>query len=210
MPNQVWLSQLKIHRAIAVIRAPKMVWGEQMALAVASGGMGLIEITWNCDRAPELISQLRSQLPNCMIGTGTLFNVQELQEAIACGAQFLFSPHTDPDMIKAAVAQNIPMIPGALTPTEIITAWNYGASCVKVFPVQAVGGTSYIKSLQGPLGHIPLIPTGGVMLENAKAFLEAGAVAVGLSGELFPKKWVLEENWDGITEQAKALIQRLY
>ena len=210
MPNQVWLSQLKIHRAIAVIRAPKMVWGEKMALAVASGGMGLIEITWNCDRAPELISQLRSQLPNCMIGTGTLFNVQELQEAIACGAQFLFSPHTDPDMIKAAVAQNIPMIPGALTPTEIITAWNYGASCVKVFPVQAVGGTSYIKSLQGPLGHIPLIPTGGVMLENAKAFLEAGAVAVGLSGELFPKKWVLEENWDGITEQAKALIQRLY
>ena len=210
MPNQVWLSQLKIHRAIAVIRAPKMVWGEQMALAVASGGMGLIEITWNCDRAPELISQLRGQLPNCMIGTGTLFNVQQLQEAIACGAQFLFSPHTDPDMIKAAVAQNIPMIPGALTPTEIITAWNYGASCVKVFPVQAVGGTSYIKSLQGPLGHIPLIPTGGVMLENAKAFLEAGAVAVGLSGELFPKKWVLEENWDGITEQAKALIQRLY
>ncbi|MBS3029348.1 MAG: bifunctional 4-hydroxy-2-oxoglutarate aldolase/2-dehydro-3-deoxy-phosphogluconate aldolase [Dolichospermum sp. DET50] len=210
MPNQVWLSQLKIHRAIAVIRAPKMVWGEQMALAVASGGMGLIEITWNCDRAPELISQLRSQLPNCMIGTGTLFNVQQLEEAIACGAQFLFSPHTDPDMIKAAVAQNIPMIPGALTPTEIITAWNYGASCVKVFPVQAVGGTSYIKSLQGPLGHIPLIPTGGVMLENAKAFLEAGAVAVGLSGELFPKKWVLEENWDGITEQAKALIQRLY
>ncbi|MDD1414966.1 bifunctional 4-hydroxy-2-oxoglutarate aldolase/2-dehydro-3-deoxy-phosphogluconate aldolase [Dolichospermum sp. ST_con] len=210
MPNQVWLSQLKIHRAIAVIRAPKMVWGEKMALAVASGGMGLIEITWNCDRAPELISQLRSQLPNCMIGTGTLFNVQELQEAIACGAQFLFSPHTDPEMIKAAVAKNIPMIPGALTPTEIITAWNYGASCVKVFPVQSVGGTNYIKSLQEPLGHIPLIPTGGVMLENARAFLEAGAVAVGLSGELFPKKWVLEENWDGITEQAKALMQRLH
>jgi 2-dehydro-3-deoxyphosphogluconate aldolase / (4S)-4-hydroxy-2-oxoglutarate aldolase len=209
MPNQVWLSQLKIHRAIAVIRAPKMVWGEKMALAVASGGMGLIEITWNCDRAPELISQLRSQLPNCMIGTGTLFNVQELQDAIACGAQFLFSPHTDPDMIKAAVAQNIPMIPGALTPTEIITAWNYGASCVKVFPVQAVGGTNYIKSLQGPLGHIPLIPTGGVMLENAQAFLEAGAVAVGLSGELFPQASVLQGNWQEITAQAKALMQRL-
>ncbi len=209
MPNQVWLSQLKIHRAIAVIRAPKMVWGEQMAIAVASGGMGLIEITWNCDHAPELISQLRSQLPNCMIGTGTLFNVQQLQEAIACGAQFLFSPHTDPEMIKTAVAQNIPMIPGALTPTEIITAWNYGASCVKVFPVQAVGGTNYIKSLQGPLGHIPLIPTGGVMLENAQAFLEAGAVAVGLSGELFPLASVLQGNWQEITAQAKALMQRL-
>jgi 2-dehydro-3-deoxyphosphogluconate aldolase/(4S)-4-hydroxy-2-oxoglutarate aldolase len=209
MSNQVWLSQLKIHRAIAVIRAPKMVWGEQMAIAVASGGMQLIEITWNSDHAPELISQLRAQLPNCMIGTGTLFNVQQLEDAIACGAQFLFSPHTDPEMIQAAVAKNIPIIPGALTPTEIITAWNYGASCVKVFPVQSVGGTSYIKSLQGPLGHIPLIPTGGVTLENAKDFLQVGAVAVGLSSELFPQASVLQKNWQAISQQAKTLMQRL-
>ncbi|ALB42062.1 MAG: bifunctional 4-hydroxy-2-oxoglutarate aldolase/2-dehydro-3-deoxy-phosphogluconate aldolase [Nostocales cyanobacterium LacPavin_0920_SED1_MAG_38_18] len=210
MSNQVWLSQLKLHRAIAVIRAPKMVWGEKMALAVASGGMQLIEITWNSDRAPELIAQLRAKLPNCMIGTGTLFNVQQLQEAIACGAQFLFSPHTDLDMIQAALTANIPIIPGALTPTEIITAWNHGASCVKVFPVQAVGGTSYIKSLQGPLGHIPLIPTGGITLENAQDFLQVGAVAVGLSGELFPTESVLQENWQAISEQARNLMQRLH
>lgn len=210
MSNQVWLSQLKKHRAIAVIRASKMVLGEQMALAVASGGMQLIEITWNSDRAPELISQLRAQLPDCMIGTGTLFNVQQLQEAIACGAQFLFTPHTDPEMIQTAVSANIPIIPGALTPTEIMTAWNYGASCVKVFPVQAVGGTSYIKSLQAPLGHIPLIPTGGVTLENAKDFLQVGAIAVGLSGELFPSESVLRGNWTNITQQAKTLMQRLH
>jgi 2-dehydro-3-deoxyphosphogluconate aldolase/(4S)-4-hydroxy-2-oxoglutarate aldolase len=187
-----------------------MVWGEKMALAVASGGMQLIEITWNSDRAPELIAQLRAKLPNCMIGTGTLFNVQQLQEAIACGAQFLFSPHTDIDMIQAALTANIPIIPGALTPTEIITAWNHGASCVKVFPVQAVGGTSYIKSLQGPLGHIPLIPTGGITLENAQDFLQVGAVAVGLSGELFPTESVLQENWQAISEQARILMQRLH
>jgi 2-dehydro-3-deoxyphosphogluconate aldolase/(4S)-4-hydroxy-2-oxoglutarate aldolase len=210
MSNQVWLSQLKKHRAIAVIRASKMVLGEQMALAVASGGMQLIEITWNSDRAPELISQLRAQLPDCMMGTGTLFNVQQLQEAIACGAQFLFTPHTDPEMIQTAVRANIPIIPGALTPTEIMTAWNYGASCVKVFPVQAVGGTSYIKSLQAPLGHIPLIPTGGVTLENAKDFLQVGAIAVGLSGELFPSESVLRGNWTNITQQAKTLMQRLH
>ncbi|BAZ86307.1 bifunctional 4-hydroxy-2-oxoglutarate aldolase/2-dehydro-3-deoxy-phosphogluconate aldolase [Dolichospermum compactum] len=210
MPNQVWLSQLKLHRAIAVVRAPKMVWGEKMALAVASGGMQLIEITWNSDRAPELIAQLRAKLPNCMIGTGTLFNVQQLQEAIACGAQFLFSPHTDLDMIQAASTANIPIIPGALTPTEIITAWNHGASCVKVFPVQAVGGTGYIKSLQGPLGHIPLIPTGGITLENAQDFLQVGAVAVGLSGELFPTESVLQGNWQAISEQARTLMQRLH
>jgi 2-dehydro-3-deoxyphosphogluconate aldolase / (4S)-4-hydroxy-2-oxoglutarate aldolase len=207
--NQVWLSQLQQHRAIAVIRAPKMAWGEQMALAVASGGMQLIEITWNSDSSAELISQLRSELPHCMIGTGTLFNVQQLQEAIAAGAQFLFTPHTDPEMIKVAVSKNIPIIPGALTPTEIVTAWNQGASCVKVFPVQAVGGSSYIQSLQAPLSHIPLIPTGGVTLANAKDFLQVGAVAVGLSGELFPKKWVLEGNWPAITQQAKNLIRGL-
>ncbi|QKQ76506.1 bifunctional 4-hydroxy-2-oxoglutarate aldolase/2-dehydro-3-deoxy-phosphogluconate aldolase [Nostoc sp. TCL240-02] len=209
MPNEIWLSQLQKHRAIAVIRAPKIEVGEEMAMAVASGGMQLIEITWNSDRAGELISQLRSKLPACTIGTGTLFNVQQLQEAIASGAQFLFTPHVDSAMIQAAQEKDIPIIPGALTPTEIVTAWTQGASCVKVFPVQAVGGADYIKSLQGPLSQIPLIPTGGVTLENAKEFLQAGAIAVGLSGELFPKKLVTEGNWQAIASRAKNLTQQL-
>ncbi|QSJ15229.1 bifunctional 4-hydroxy-2-oxoglutarate aldolase/2-dehydro-3-deoxy-phosphogluconate aldolase [Nostoc sp. UHCC 0702] len=209
MPDQFWLSQLQKHRAIAVIRAPKIELGQQMAMAVASGGMQLIEITWNSDGAPELISQLRSKLPDCIIGTGTLFNVQQLQAAIASGAQFLFTPHVDPVMINTAVERNIAMIPGALTPTEIMTAWTQGASCVKVFPVQALGGASYIKSLQGPLGHIPLIPTGGVTLENAKGFLQAGAIAVGLSSELFPQKLVRDGNWEAIAQKASNLIQQL-
>ncbi|MBD2725532.1 bifunctional 4-hydroxy-2-oxoglutarate aldolase/2-dehydro-3-deoxy-phosphogluconate aldolase [Nostoc sp. FACHB-892] len=209
MPNQIWLSQLQKHRAIAVIRAPKIEVGQQMAMAVASGGMHLIEITWNSDGAGELISQLRSELPACTIGTGTLFNVQQLQEAIASGAQFLFTPYVDSAMIKAAQEKDVPIIPGAMTPTEIVTAWSQGASCVKVFPVQAVGGVDYIKSLQGPLGQIPLIPTGGVTLENAKEFLQAGAIAVGLSGELFPKKLVTERNWEAIASGAKKLVQQL-
>ncbi|MBD2386876.1 bifunctional 4-hydroxy-2-oxoglutarate aldolase/2-dehydro-3-deoxy-phosphogluconate aldolase [Cylindrospermum sp. FACHB-282] len=209
MSDQVWLSQLQQHRAIAVIRGTKMEIGEQMALAVASGGMQLIEITWNSDRPGELISQLRAKLPTCIIGTGTLFNVQQLQDAIAAGAQFLFTPHVDGEMIQAAVAKNVPIIPGALTPTEIITAYNQGASCVKVFPVQAMGGSSYIQSLQGPMGHIPLIPTGGVTPDNAKQFLQAGAIAVGLSGQLFPQKSVTERNWDAIAKQARNLIKKL-
>jgi len=209
MPNQIWLSQLQKHRAIAVIRASKIEVGQQMAMAVASGGMQLIEITWNSSRAGELITQLRSELPACTIGTGTLFNVQQLQEAIASGAQFLFTPHVDLAMIQAAQEEGVPIIPGAMTPTEIVTAWSQGASCVKVFPVQAVGGADYIKSLQGPLGQIPLIPTGGVTLENAKEFLQAGAIAVGLSGELFPKKLVTEGNWEAIASGARKLIQQL-
>ncbi|MDB9541476.1 bifunctional 4-hydroxy-2-oxoglutarate aldolase/2-dehydro-3-deoxy-phosphogluconate aldolase [Anabaenopsis tanganyikae CS-531] len=209
MSDQVWLSHLQKHRAIAVIRASDMQLAAKMAMAVASGGMQLIEITWNSHRPGELISQLRAELPNCVIGTGTLFNVQQLQEAIACGAQFLFTPHVDVAMIQAALAKNVPIIPGALTPTEIVTAWSHGASCVKVFPVQAVGGVNYIKSLQGPLGHIPLIPTGGVTPDNAEDFIQAGAIAVGLSGQLFPSSLVKSGNWQAIACHAHQLMERL-
>ena len=119
----------------------------------------------------------------------------------------MFTPHTDIAMIEEA--GDIPIIPGALSPTEIVTAWNAGASCVKVFPVQAVGGASYIKSLQAPLGHIPLIPTGGVTVDNAKGFLLAGAIAIGLSRELFPQQLVNAGDWDAIALRTKTLLQRL-
>ncbi|WP_315791687.1 bifunctional 4-hydroxy-2-oxoglutarate aldolase/2-dehydro-3-deoxy-phosphogluconate aldolase [Fischerella sp. JS2] len=206
MSHHPWLTLVKKHRAIAVIRASQLELGRQMALAMASGGIQLIEITWNSANASELITKLRSELPDCTIGTGTLLNLEQLYDATSVGAQFLFTPHVDPTMIQAAVAENIPIIPGALSPTEIVMAWNYGATCVKVFPVQAVGGANYIKSLQGPLGHIPLIPTGGVTLKNAQEFLQAGAIAVGLSSELFPKQFVETGNWQAISQQAKSLV----
>jgi 2-dehydro-3-deoxyphosphogluconate aldolase/(4S)-4-hydroxy-2-oxoglutarate aldolase len=125
------------------------------------------------------------------------------------GAQFLFTPHVNTALIKAAVAADVPIVPGALSPTEIVTAWDAGASCVKVFPIEAVGGTSYIKSLQGPLGHIPLIPTGGVRLENAMSFIAAGAIAVGLSGDLFPKPLIAAGDWEAIALRAKTLKEQL-
>ncbi len=208
LSKQSWLTRLQQYRAIAVIRASDYSLGYQMAQAVAVGGISLIEITWNSDRASELIDQLRQDLPNCMIGTGTLLNLKQLQEAIKAGAQFLFTPHVEIELIQAAIAADVPIIPGALSPTEIVTAWNAGASCVKVFPIQAVGGASYIRALQGPLGHIPLIPTGGVTLANAKDFIHAGAIAVGLSGDLFPKALMEVGNWDAIALQANTLIQQ--
>jgi 2-dehydro-3-deoxyphosphogluconate aldolase/(4S)-4-hydroxy-2-oxoglutarate aldolase len=209
MFNHSWLKLLQQTGAIAVIRAPKIDQGYQMAKAVASGGMQLIEITWNSDRPEQLIGQLRSELPACTIGTGTLLTLDQMEQAIAAGAQFLFTPHVDPVMIQAAIHNGLPIIPGALSPTEIVTAWLAGASCVKVFPVQAMGGASYIKSLQAPLGHIPLIPTGGVTLENAKEFLAAGAIAVGLSGQLFPQQLVKAGNWEAITQLAQTLMQQI-
>jgi 2-dehydro-3-deoxyphosphogluconate aldolase/(4S)-4-hydroxy-2-oxoglutarate aldolase len=205
MSNQSWLKLLQQYRSIAVIRSSQLSLGRQMAQATAAGGMSLIEITWNSDRPSELMSQLREELPHCTIGAGTLLNQEQLHQAIDAGAQFLFTPHVDRALIKAAVAVDVPIVPGALSPTEIVTAWDAGASCVKVFPIEAVGGTSYIKSLHGPLGHIPLIPTGGVTLENAKEFIKAGAIAVGLSGDLFPRSLVAAEDWEAIAQRAKIL-----
>ncbi len=205
--SQRWLSLLQKNKVIAVIRSLDRDLALQMAFAVAKGGIELIEITWASDRACDVIRQLRAELPNCTIGTGTLLNLEQQKGAIASGAQFLFTPHTDIAMIEEA--GDIPIIPGALSPTEIVTAWNAGASCVKVFPVQAVGGASYIKSLQAPLGHIPLIPTGGVTVDNAKAFLVAGAIAIGLSRELFPQQLVNAGDWDAIANRAKTLLQQL-
>jgi 2-dehydro-3-deoxyphosphogluconate aldolase / (4S)-4-hydroxy-2-oxoglutarate aldolase len=203
-----WLPLVKQHRAIAVIRAPQLDIGCSMARAIAPV-MPLIEITWNSDQPVKLVEMLRSQLPNCVIGAGTLLTVRDVQEAIAAGAQFLFSPHVNLAMIQAAIQQDVPIIPGALTPTEIVTAWQAGASSIKVFPAQSVGGAEYIRALQAPLGYIPLIPTGGVTLENAKDYLGAGAIAVGLAGELFPKGAIASQNWREITHQAERLMASL-
>ena len=206
---KAWRQRLQQHRAIAVIRSPYRERGLKLAQAIADGGMRLIEITWNSDQPAALIEQLRAELPECTVGTGTIMNVEQLQRAVDAGAEFLFSPHVDPKLIEAADTAHVPIIPGALSPTEIVRAWQAGASCVKVFPVQAVGGVRYIKSLQGPLGQIPLIPTGGVTLDNAAEFIEAGAIAVGLSGQLFPSLLVHEQNWRAIAQTANFLVQQL-
>ena len=159
---QTWLSSLQAHRAIAVLRTPDLKLGRALAQSAIAGGMGIIEITWNSAEPAKLIAKLRETFPHCLIGTGTVLTLADLENAIACGSQFCFTPHVNAELIKKAIQAEIPIIPGALTPTEIVTAWQLGANAVKVFPVQSLGGAEYIKSLQGPLGHIPLIPTGGV------------------------------------------------
>lgn len=209
MKEQTWLSLIQSQRAIAVIRASRFETGIQMARAIAASGMTLIEITWNSEQAAKLIHHLRAEFPACTVGAGTLLSLDHFWEAIAAGAQFLFTPHVDRDIIRAAVEQQIPIVPGALSPTEIVSAWQAGASAVKVFPIQVVGGATYIRHLQGPLGQIPLIPTGGVTLENASQFIAAGAVAVGLSGHLFPQEAIETGDWETITQRAKTLIETL-
>jgi 2-dehydro-3-deoxyphosphogluconate aldolase / (4S)-4-hydroxy-2-oxoglutarate aldolase len=207
MSELFWLDRLQQQRAIAVIRVLDYKLGVHLAQAVAAGGMELIEITWNSDRPARLIEQLREQLPHCMIGAGTLLTRGDMDEAIAAGAQFLFTPHVSTDLIGVAGARQVPIVPGALSPTEIVTAWQAGATCVKVFPIEAVGGADYLRHIRAPLGGIPLIPTGGVTVENARSFLEAGAIAVGLSGELFPKAAIEQGDWQAVTERVQRLVR---
>jgi 2-dehydro-3-deoxyphosphogluconate aldolase/(4S)-4-hydroxy-2-oxoglutarate aldolase len=207
--NADWLTLLRSQKAIAVIRAAQVELGIGMAKAVAAGGMKLIEVTWNGAEPAKLVHHLQIELPDCVIGAGTLLSLADLESAITAGAEFLFTPHTNLNLIQAAVQQQVPIIPGALSPTEIVAAWQAGASCVKVFPIETVGGAEYIRHLQGPLGQIPLIPTGGVTLTNARTFIDAGAIAVGLSGQLFPRQALANQNWDEIRERAMGLMQSL-
>ena len=204
-----WLQQLQRDRLIAVIRSPDWKLGQQMARGAIAGGINFIEIAWNSDRPALLIEKLRQEFPHCSIGVGTILAAQQLAEAIAAGAQFIFSPHTDRQLIQKAIDVEIPVIPGALTPTEIITAWQAGATCVKVFPIQTVGGANYLKAIQAPLANIPLIPTGGVTLENSVELIQAGAIAVGLSSQLFPPSFIQTENWPAIAQRAQTLKERM-
>ena len=209
MNTQSWLAVVGQQRVVAVVRSSQFEQGIQMAKAVAAGGIRLIEVTWNSDRAPDVIAQLRQDLPDCWIGAGTLLTVAQQQQAIAAGAQFLFTPHVDIGMIKTAAEQEIPLVAGALSPTEIVQAWQAGAASVKVFPIEIMGGVAYIQALRAPLGNIPLIPTGGITIDNTPAFLQAGAIAVGLSSDLFPQAALLQGNWDAIALRTQALVQRV-
>ncbi|MGL5943640.1 MAG: bifunctional 4-hydroxy-2-oxoglutarate aldolase/2-dehydro-3-deoxy-phosphogluconate aldolase [Waterburya sp.] len=205
-----WLKLLQEHKAIAIIRCDKMNLAYQMAHAVAAGGMNLIEITWNSDRAGDLITQLRTELPHCIIGTGTILDLQQLQEAIAAGAQFAFSPHFDPKLLNVSLSHyQIPFVPGVFSPTEIVNAWQQGAKVVKVFPIKSLGGAEYIKCLQAPLGHIAFIPTGGITIENAPAMIKAGAIAVGISSNLFPHQAIVNQNWSDITIRTQDLLNQI-
>ena len=208
-PVKSWLSLLQQHRIIAVIRADNVVSAREMALAAAAGGIKLLEITWNTDRAESLIPKLQQELPDCKIGAGTILDIESAERAIACGCSFLFTPHTNPALIAKGLENSIPVVAGALTPTEIITAWQAGAAAVKVFPIKTVGGTDYLQCLQPVLRDIPLIPTGGITIQNADKFLNAGAIAVGISSDLFPPEAIADSDWTEIITRSQMLIKKV-
>ena len=207
---EAWLELLQENKAIAIIRCSDFDLAYNMALAVAAGGANLIEVTWNGDSSGELIAKLKSELPHCTIGTGTILNLHQLEQAFLAGAQFAFAPHFDPGLLKIALSRyQIPFIPGVFSPTEIVNAWQHGAKVVKVFPIKSLGGAEYIRCLQGPLKQISLIPTGGITIENAREAIDAGAIAVGISSNLFPQEAIANRDWSSITTRTKILLHKL-
>jgi 2-dehydro-3-deoxyphosphogluconate aldolase / (4S)-4-hydroxy-2-oxoglutarate aldolase len=204
-----WLPLLHQERAIVVLRPPDVATGIAMAEAMAAGGLNLLEVTWGWEEPTILLRELRDRLPHCTIGAGTITTHTQFDQAQTAGAEFLFSPVTDAALIHRAIAADLPIVPGALTPSEIFTAWKLGAPCVKVFPISAVGHADYLQSLRIPLAGIPLIPTGGVSVNNATSYIRAGAIAVGLAGDLLPATAIADRRWDILTAQATTLVQNL-
>ncbi len=170
---------------VPVVRATSAKQAISAAVAVATGGITIVEVTMTVPGALDAISQLIKTLGSeVIVGAGTVLDAQAARQCFDAGAEFLVSPGLDLGTIKAANDAGKLIMAGALTPTEVITAWKAGADFVKVFPASAVGGPAYLKALRGPLPQVPLVPTGGVNLNTAADFLRAGASALGVGGEL--------------------------
>lgn len=160
-------------------------------------GLTTIEITMNTEGAAHIISTLRKQFPTLNVGAGTVCSMLDFDNAVNAGSQFIVTPIIDENVIKKAVSLNIPIFPGAYTPTEIYKAWSLGASAVKVFPATQLG-TQFIKDVLGPLNQIKLLPTGGVTLSNIKSFFEVGAVGVGMGSSLLDKDMIQKRDYKSL------------
>jgi 2-dehydro-3-deoxyphosphogluconate aldolase/(4S)-4-hydroxy-2-oxoglutarate aldolase len=189
---------------IPVIRVETAELARRAIAAVRKGGIPVVEITMTVPSAVRIIEELRDEVGHdVIIGAGTVLDSQNARECIRAGAQFIVSPILDPETVATCNEEEIIVMPGAFTPTEIVRAWSLGADLVKVFPAGAAGGASFIKSLKGPLPHIKMVPTGGVSLKTAKAFIEAGAEALGVGGDLVDVAALSEGNDARIAERAQ-------
>jgi 2-dehydro-3-deoxyphosphogluconate aldolase/(4S)-4-hydroxy-2-oxoglutarate aldolase len=192
---------------VPVLRASSAQEAITIADAILAGGVNILEITMTVPGAIRVIEQLANHHgEKLLLGAGTVLDPETARNCILAGAQFIVSPALDLRTIELCRRYSVPILPGALTPTEILTAWQAGADVVKVFPCSALGGAKYLKALQGPLPQIQLIPTGGVSLATAEEFLAAGAFALGVGGDLVDAKAAREGRTSVITENAKKYI----
>jgi len=195
---------------IPIIRVSSAKEAVNVADAIKAGGGSLIEITMSVPGALDTIKDLTHKYKDEIImGAGTVLDPETGRAALLAGAQFIVTPTLNVDLIQLAHRYSTVIVPGAATPTEILAAWNAGADMVKVFPAAQLGGSEYLKALRGPLPQILLVPTGGVNLQNAGAFIKAGATALGVGGELVDKKAVKEKTFEVITENTRSFLKAI-
>ena len=175
--------------------------------AIYRGGVRSAEITMTVPGAIKALEKIADQFGDkIMLGAGTVLDPETARSCMLAGAQFFVTPSLNVATIEMAKRYSKVICPGAMTPTEVVTAWQAGADVVKIFPANAVGGPKYIKALKGPLPHIEMIPTGGVNLETTGEFLKAGACAVAVGGELVDAKLIRENRYDRIEELAREYL----
>ena len=192
--------------ALGIIRVKGTQDLVQIAKALHAGGLYCLEITMTTPGALRAIEDAREELPNVLMGAGTVLDASTARQAILAGAQFLVTPTVALDVVEVAHRYGVPVIPGAMTPTEILTAWEAGADMVKVFPAEVLG-PGFIKALHGPLPQIPLVPTGGITADNAGDFIRAGAALVCAGGWLVDKEAVAAGRYEVLTENARRLVE---
>ena len=193
---------------VPIVRAPSPEDGFQATEAIVAGGIGIAEITMTVPNAIHVMERLADRYGDkVLLGAGTVLDTETCRAALLAGAQFIVTPALDTRVIEMARRYSKPCIPGALTPTEVLTAWQAGAEWVKIFPCGPVGGPSYIKALKGPFPQIEFVPTGGVNLETTAEFIKAGAAAVAVGGELVNLKVLKEGKFEVITETARKFLE---
>ena len=202
------VKQIKDTGIIPVVRASSADEAMRAIDAIRAGGISVLEITMTVPGAVGLIEQVAATCgADVLVGAGTVLDPETATACISAGAKFVVSPALNLDTIAYCRRHDIAVIPGALTPTEVVQAWNAGADLVKVFPAGAVGGPSYLKALKAPLPQIELVPTGGVSLKTAADFIKAGAAALGIGADLVDLKAIREGHSQLITERAKQFVQ---
>lgn len=193
--------------AVAVLRLPSEDWGREAVQAVASGGVTAIEVTLTTPGALRLIEQLSAN-EQLLVGAGSVLSAEAAREAIDAGARYVVSPVFDPDVLATAHTYDVPALPGAFTPTEMLQAYKAGADLVKVFPADSFGPT-YFKGVLAPMPFLELMPTGGVTPDNVGQWLDAGAVAVGLGSALIDPRLVATRDWPALTARARVVSEQV-
>jgi 2-dehydro-3-deoxyphosphogluconate aldolase/(4S)-4-hydroxy-2-oxoglutarate aldolase len=199
------LSRLKAEKVIALIRADSPASLLDCARALSAGGLNCLELTMTTPGAIELCAQVAKELPGILLGLGTVLDADTARRGIAAGAKFIVTPAVRPTVIAVCQELDIPILSGALTPTEAYTAWELGADIIKIFPAEFFG-PAYIKSLKAPFPKIEFMPTGGVTPETVGDFLKAGAFATAAGSALVAPAALKARDWPAITARARQFV----